>query len=102
MFPLDPALTRVSRLASAFTKLVTSFVSDIILPVISLLPFLSRNMDEKFAVLKPGPHYSKAHRYNTLKQAQDDGALVMAYGCVLPRLRLLHAPKPWSGSESPS
>jgi len=72
----------VSRIAAAFTKLVTSFVSDILLPIISLLPFLRRNMDEKFAVLRGGQQYKKGLRYNTLKQAQDDGALVMAYGYV--------------------
>ncbi|TKA53617.1 Anditomin synthesis protein L, partial [Cryomyces minteri] len=70
-------------LAAAFTRVVTSFVSDIVSPLISLLPFLHRNLDEKFAVLRRGPHYSKGQGYNTLKQARDDGALVMAYGAFL-------------------
>ena len=47
------------RLAAAFTAVVTSFVSDILLPILSLLPFIDRNFDEKFAVLKAGPHYGK-------------------------------------------
>lgn len=50
-----------------------------VLPVVSLLPFLNRNMDQKFAVLSRGPNYV-AEGYNTLKQARDDGALVLAYG----------------------
>lgn len=67
-------------IAQAFTKVVTSFVSDIILPIVALLPFLHRNLDEKFAVLRRGPHYVKWNGYNTLEQARDDGALVLAYG----------------------
>ncbi|MCJ1307545.1 hypothetical protein MMC25_001191 [Agyrium rufum] len=65
-------------IASAFTAVVNSFVSDIILPPISLLPFLNKNLDEKFAVLKHGS--SKHASYNTPKQALDDGAVVMVYG----------------------
>lgn len=37
-------------------------------------------MDQKFAVLSRGPHYVEEEGYNTLKQARDDGALVLAYG----------------------
>ncbi|KAJ9604377.1 hypothetical protein H2200_011211 [Cladophialophora chaetospira] len=68
--------------AAAFTRVVNSLTSDLLLPIISLLPFLRRNFDEKFAVLRRGPHYTKGHGYNTLKQALDDGAVVMAYGYV--------------------
>ncbi|KAG2420277.1 hypothetical protein HFD88_005078 [Aspergillus terreus] len=71
-------------IAQAFTKVVTSFVSDIILPIISLLPFLNRNMDQKFAVLMSGPRYVEGEGYNTLTQARDDGALVLAYGYYSP------------------
>lgn len=46
-----------------------------------LLP-LNKNLDEKFAVLRPGPHRPAGSGYNTMKQAQDDGAVVMAYGWV--------------------
>ncbi|KAJ5218686.1 uncharacterized protein N7498_000785 [Penicillium cinerascens] len=67
-------------IANAFTKVVTSFVSDVALPVVSLLPFLNRNMDQKFAILSSGPNYVKGEGYNTIKQARDDGALVLAYG----------------------
>ncbi|KAH8811582.1 putative ion channel [Xylogone sp. PMI_703] len=72
-------------LAAGFTTIVTSFVSDILLPPISLLPFMYKNLDEKFAVIKKGPHFER-HGYNTLKQAQDDGAVVMAYGQFLNKL----------------
>jgi large conductance mechanosensitive channel len=37
-------------------------------------------MDQKFAVLSKGPNYSHEIGYNTLRQARDDGALVLAYG----------------------
>lgn len=43
---------------------------------------MSKNLDEKFAVLKGGPRYEETSGYNTLKQAQNDGAVVMAYGYV--------------------
>lgn len=39
-------------------------------------------MDEKFAVLTPGPNYADMNGYNTLEQAREDGALVLAYGYV--------------------
>jgi len=35
-------------------------------------------MEEKFAVLRKGKHYG--HGYNTMQQALDDGAVIMAYG----------------------
>jgi len=69
-------------LAAAFTTLVTSLVSDIILPPISVLLPLHKNMEEKFAVLKAGPHIP-SNGYTTLKRAQDDGAVVMAYGIFI-------------------
>lgn len=67
-------------LAATFTTLVTSFVSDILLPPLSIILPLNKNLDEKFAVLHPGPNYDREHGYNTLQRAQDDGAVVMAYG----------------------
>jgi large conductance mechanosensitive channel len=39
-------------------------------------------MDQKFAVLSSGPNYVRGEGYNTIKQARDDGALVLAYGFV--------------------
>ncbi|KAJ5199894.1 Large-conductance mechanosensitive channel [Penicillium cf. griseofulvum] len=70
-------------IANAFTKVVTSFVSDLVLPIVSLLPFLNRNMDEKFAVLSKGPNFDQQNGYNTLYQAREDGALVLAYGLFI-------------------
>lgn len=52
-------------------------------------------MDEKFAILRRGPNYNStmAIGYNTLKQAADDGAVVLAYGYVSKRfLSLFQAP----------
>ncbi|KAK4130220.1 gated mechanosensitive channel [Trichocladium antarcticum] len=72
--------------ASMFTALVTSLVSDILLPPISVLLPLNKNLEEKFAVLSAGPNRPAGGGYNTLKQAQDDGAVVMAYGFFLNRL----------------
>jgi large conductance mechanosensitive channel len=59
---------------------VTSFVSDILLPPLSVLLPLNKNLEEKFAVLRAGEHRPGDGGYNTLKQAQEDGAVVMAYG----------------------
>lgn len=43
-------------------------------------------MDQKFAVLSKGPNYIHGKGYNTVKQARDDGALVLAWGYVHPAL----------------
>ncbi|GAW05243.1 ion channel [Lentinula edodes] len=71
-------------IANGFTKVVQSLVSDILLPPIALLPFIDRNFEEKFVVLRKGPHANQtlAHSagYNTLDQAAADGAVVLAYG----------------------
>ena len=70
------------RLAAAFTSVVTSFVSDIVMPVLALLPFIDRNFDEKFAVLRGGKAYRKGEGYMTVKRALEDGAVVLRYGYV--------------------
>ncbi|TFK26169.1 gated mechanosensitive channel, partial [Coprinopsis marcescibilis] len=67
-------------IATAFTKVVSSLVSDIILPPISLFPFMSKKLEEKFLVLRKGPNYEKPFGYNTREQAIADGAVVWAYG----------------------
>ena len=41
-------------------------------------------MGEKFAVLRPGPNYNDEDGYNTLEQAQSDGAVILAYGYGMP------------------
>ncbi|KAK3687345.1 large-conductance mechanosensitive channel [Podospora appendiculata] len=73
-------------LASMFTAVITSLVSDILLPPLSVLLPLNKNLEEKFAILRPGPNRDDEAGYNTLKQAQEDGAVVMAYGFFLNRL----------------
>jgi len=73
--------------ANAFTAVVTSMVSDILLPPLSVLPFLNRNIEEKFLILKAGPSYNASiHGYNTLQQAADDGAVTLAYGLFVMQL----------------
>lgn len=77
-------LTQPNSVAAAFTNVVTSFVSDIILPPLSVLLPLNANLDLKFAVLQAGPsYYDLPHGYRTIEQAQADGAVVMAYGVFL-------------------
>ncbi|KAF8993278.1 ion channel [Cyathus striatus] len=73
-------------IASAFTKVVNSLVSDLILPPLSLLPFMSKNLEEKFLVLKKGPKFSKLHGYNTRELALEDGAVIWTYGAFLDQL----------------
>lgn len=63
---------------------MTSFVSDIILPPLSVLLPGNANLDLKFAVLRPGPHYATGGGYNTIEKAQEDGAVVMACECEQP------------------
>jgi len=70
-------------IASAFTTVVNSLVTDIILPPISLL-FGYNNLEQKFAVLRHG-HNSSAH-YNTYQQAHDDGAITLNYGNFLEHM----------------
>lgn len=69
-------------LGAAFTRVVTSFISDLLLPPISLLPFLGRNLNERFTVLKKGPNYhgNGTTGYYTVAQANEDGAVVMNWG----------------------
>ncbi|KAH6895383.1 large-conductance mechanosensitive channel [Thelonectria olida] len=70
-------------LAAAFTDLTKSFVSDLLMPPISIILPLNKNIEEKFAVLQPGPNFNKSTGYNTLHQAQDDGAVVLSYGIFI-------------------
>jgi len=81
-------LIQTTSLAASFTACANSLVSSIILPIISLLPFISRNLDSKFAILQSGPNYnvSISNGYNTPKQAIDDGAVVLAYGDFLDKI----------------
>lgn len=60
--------------------MIKSFVGDILMPPISIILPLNRNIEEKFAVLQAGPNRNATTGYNTLHQAQADGAVVLAYG----------------------
>ncbi|KAF6813733.1 large conductance mechanosensitive channel protein [Colletotrichum sojae] len=70
-------------IASAFSTLVNNFVQNILMPPLSVLFPLNRNIEEKFAVLRGGPNYSHENKYTTLERAKDDGAVVLAYGSFL-------------------
>ncbi|PNS21647.1 hypothetical protein CAC42_1501 [Sphaceloma murrayae] len=74
--------------AASFTAVANSLVSDILLPLISLLPFLSRNLPECFVILRKGDLYRRGQqpRYNTIKQALDDGAVIWSYGSFLDKV----------------
>ncbi|OHX00811.1 large conductance mechanosensitive channel [Colletotrichum incanum] len=73
-------------IAAAFTTLVNSFVQNIVMPPISVILPLNRNMEQKFAVLRGGPNYTHDNKYTTLERAKDDGAVVLAYGSFLNQL----------------
>ncbi|KAI6262325.1 hypothetical protein MCOR19_001517 [Pyricularia oryzae] len=74
-------------LAAAFTSIINSLVSDILLPPLSVLFPLNKNLDEKFAVLKPGPNFDPANGgYPTIQLAQEDSAVVMAWGSFVNKV----------------
>jgi large-conductance mechanosensitive channel len=58
-------------IGGAFTGVVTSLVSDIILPPISLITDSSKNLANYFFVLRPGETPDAI--YNTVAQAAEDG-----------------------------
>ncbi|CAG7853665.1 SubName: Full=Related to large-conductance mechanosensitive channel {ECO:0000313/EMBL:CCA68403.1} [Serendipita indica DSM 11827] len=66
-------------IASAFTRIVNSMVTDMILPFIALLPIFNRNLPQQFITLRKGPHQPQGG-YNTIQQAEADGAIYLAYG----------------------
>ena len=62
------------------------------MPPLSVIFPVNKNIEQKFAVLRYGSGYNATVGYNTLFQAQEDGAVVMAYGYVLTKVRpRLHA-----------
>lgn len=50
------------------------------MPPIAIIFPLNKNIEEKFAVLRRGDKSNSTAEYNTLQQALDDGAVIMAYG----------------------
>lgn len=74
-------------LAASFTTIINSLVTDILLPPLSVLFPLNKNLDEKFAVLKPGPNFDPNNGgYPTIQLAQEDSAVIMAWGSFVNKL----------------
>ena len=57
-------------------------VTDMILPFVSLLPMFNKNLPQQFVTLRRGPHQPNGG-YNTIQQAEADGAIYLAYGWVI-------------------
>ncbi|RKP35311.1 large conductance mechanosensitive channel protein, partial [Dimargaris cristalligena] len=73
-------------IGAAFTRVVNSFVEDILLPPIGLL-LGAANFENQFVVLNdtpigPGPPPSTPYHpvYHTVEQAQEAGAVTLNYG----------------------
>ena len=75
-------------IAAAFSKLVTSLVSDIMLPPLSLLSASSRNLESHFWILRQGETADAI--YNTVEQAAADGkiALILSLSTNIDRSRI--------------
>jgi large-conductance mechanosensitive channel len=65
-------------IGAAFSKVVTSLVSDIILPPLSLFSADSPNLESHFLVLREGRTTGAV--YNTIEQAVDDGRIAISFG----------------------
>jgi large conductance mechanosensitive channel len=68
-------------IGAAFTAIVTSFVKDILTPLIGVLG--KANFDNLFYVLKPGTDPTLPGPYTTVEAAQKAGAVTMNYGTFL-------------------
>lgn len=64
-------------IGGAFTTVVTSLVSDMILPPISLITQSSKNLANYFIVLRPGETPDAI--YNTVEQAAEDGKRIIDF-----------------------
>lgn len=64
---------------AAFGKIVSSFVDDLIMPLVGLL--FQADYSNLFIVLKPGK--TEGTLYNTLAAAKADGAATLNYGLFL-------------------
>ena len=87
-------------IGAAFSNVVTSLVSDIILPPLSLLLSNSRNLQSHFFILRRGETPDAI--YNTIEQAAADGkttnsipfltftgAIYMAWGLFVQKVNSL-------------
>jgi len=63
-------------IGTAFSTVINSLVNDLILPPFGLLA--GSNFENWFIVLKHGHNFTQ--HYNTLKEAQDDGAVTENFG----------------------
>ena len=80
-------------MGSAFTAIVTSFVADIITPIIGLASGVGKNIDNAFLVIRCGnnalsnvSYYCNGatnHNYSTIAIANADGALTWNWGRFL-------------------
>jgi len=64
-------------IGEAFSAVVTSFVSDMVTPVLGL--FITSKLSETFLVIREGPNYP----YKTRDEARKDGAITWNYGNTL-------------------
>ena len=63
-------------MGTAFGAIVSSFVSDVLSPILGILT--SSRLSETFAVVRRGPHYHLG--YNTREAARSDGAVTLNHG----------------------
>jgi large conductance mechanosensitive channel len=64
-------------IGTAFASIVTSFVSDVLSPVLGMVT--SSRLSESFAVVHKGPNYP----YLTRESARTDGAVTLNYGAFI-------------------
>lgn len=64
-------------IGAAFSDIVTSFVQDLLTPVLGLV--VTSELSESFLVIKKGPNFP----YNTRIDAKEDGAVTWNYGNFL-------------------
>lgn len=68
-------------IGAAFSNVVTSLVSDIMLPPLSLLSSNSKNLESHFIILRMGETPDAI--YNTIEQAAADGKLPSILLCII-------------------
>jgi large conductance mechanosensitive channel len=68
-------------IGAAFSNVVTSLVSDIMLPPLSLLSSNSKNLESRFIILRMGE--TPDATYNTIEQAAADGKLPSILPCIV-------------------
>jgi large conductance mechanosensitive channel len=69
-------------IGAAFGAIVTSFVNDILMPVIGLA-LGGTDFSNMFVVLRQGSSPPAGEGYASLKAAKDGGAVIFAYGALI-------------------